>query len=577
MAVRRHCRHFCRGTTELNVAAGRSWLRSYRREWLGADAIAGITTSAVVIPKAMALAVIAGVAVESGLYTALAAMLIYPLLGSSRVLSVSTTSALAMLTAASVVEMSAAGSSGISAASVAATLALMVGVILILARVLRLGFLADFISKPVLVGFEAGLGIVILIGQLKSVLGIPIQSHTTVGILRELPALLPLAQLPTMIVAGVGVLILLLLPRLLPRVPASPVWIALSIVAFVVFDLGAHGIRVVGAVPSGLPTLALPDLSIAMQLLPAALGVALMSFTESAAAARTFWGRDDAPVNANRELLAIGAANIASSLVGGIPAGGGTSQTAIANAAGARSQMAQWVNVTVVVLTLLFLSRLIGLLPKAALATVIIVAAFGMIKLKDFRAIARVRRDEWAWALVTLAGVVLIGTLEGILIAVAISVLTLGYQANHPPVYAVAWNREKEIFRRAGDDASDEVFPGLLILRTEGRLTFANAANASEKMQALVAESQPKVIALECSAIPDIEYTALTMLADAEQRLRERGVSLWLVSINPDLLKIIDRSPLGAAVGLERRFFNLRQALEAWLRMDGRKPTSTPL
>lgn len=554
----------------MSASKGSGWLRNYRREWFGADAIAGLTASAVVIPKAMALAVIAGIAVEAGLYTALAAMLIYPLLGSSRVLSVSTTSALAMLTAATVVAMSAAESSGLSAAAVASTLALMVGAILILARLLRLGFLADFISKPVLVGFEAGLGIVIIVGQLKSVLGIPIQSHTTLGILRELPALLPQAHVPTMLVAIAGVSILLYLPRLLPRVPAALVWIALSIAAFAVFDLGALGIKVIGAVPAGLPSLALPDVSFAMQLLPAALGVALMSFTESVAAARTFRGRDDAPVMANRELLAVGAANIASSLVGGMPAGGGTGQTAVANAAGARSQMAQWVNVAVVVVTLLFLSRVIGLLPKAALATVIMVAALGMIKLEDFRAIARVRRDEWAWAIVTLAGVVLLGTLEGILIAVAVSVLTIIYQANHPPVYAVAWNRAKEVFRRAGEDASDETFPGLLMLRTEGRLTCANAANVSEKMQALVAEAQPKVIALECSAIPDIEYTALVMLSDAEQRLRERGVELWLVAVNPDLLKIIDRSTLGAGVGPGRRFFNLRQALEAWRRSDKR-------
>jgi sulfate permease, SulP family len=552
-------------------SGGSGWLRGYRRELFGADAVAGLTASAIVIPKAMALAVIAGLAVEAGLYTALAAMLVYPLLGSSRVLSVSTTSALAMLTAATVVAMTAAGSSGVSAAAVASTLALMVGAVLIFARLLRLGFLADFISRPVLVGFEAGLGIVILVGQLNAVLGIPVQSHTTVGILRELPGVLSQVHVPTMLVAMAGASMLFYLPRLLPSVPASLVWIALSIAAFAVFDLGALGIKAVGAVPAGLPSLALPDFSIAMQLVPAALGIALMSFTESVAAARTFRGREDPPVNPNRELLAVGAANVASSLVGGMPAGGGTSQTAVANAAGARTQMAQWVGVAVVVVTLLFLSRLIGMLPKAALATVIMVAALAMIKLEDFRAIARVRRDEWAWAIVTLAGVVLLGTLKGILIAVVVSVLTIIYQANHPAVYAVAWNRAKEVFRRFGEDASDETFPGLLILRTEGRLTCANAENVNERMQSLVAESQPRVIALECSAIPDIEYTALVMLSDAERRLRERGVSLWLVAVNPDLLKIIDRSTLGAAVGPERRFFNLRQALEAWQRIDDRE------
>jgi MFS superfamily sulfate permease-like transporter len=251
-------------------------------------------------------------------------------------------------------------------------------------------------------------------------------------------------------------------------------------------------------------------------------------------------------------------------MVGGLPAGGGASQTAVADGAGARSQMAQWVNAAVVLLCLLLLSSVIALLPQAALGALILVASFSMIKPQAFRAIARVRRLELTWALATLAGVVFIGTLEGILIAVAISILTLLYQANHPPVYAIAYNRAKEIFRRAGEHADDETFPGLLILRAEGRLTFANAANAGDKMKALVADTAPKVIVLECSAIPDIEYTALSMLTDAEQSLRARGISLWLAGVNPDLLKTLSRSPLGAALGHERMFFNLHKVLGAW-------------
>jgi anti-anti-sigma factor len=323
-------------------------------------------------------------------------------------------------------------------------------------------------------------------------------------------------------------------------------------------------------VPSGLPALALPDLSLAAQLWPAALGIALMSFTESVAAARTFCQRKDPPINANQELLAVGAANVASAFVGGLPAGGGASQTAVANGAGARSQMAQWVNMVVVLLTLLLLSRVISLLPQAALGALILLASLSMIKPGSFRAIARIRRDELMWALVTLAGVIFIGTLEGILIAVAISILTLFYQANHPPVYAVAYNREKAVFRRAGENESDETFPGLLMLRTEGRLTFANAANAREKMQALVAQTQPRVIVLECSAIPDIEYTALVMLTEAEENLRARGITLWLAAVNPDLLKMIERSPLRTALGHERMFFNLHKALEAWQAQSAR-------
>ncbi|MDP2784783.1 MAG: SulP family inorganic anion transporter [Sulfurimicrobium sp.] len=539
-----------------------TWLFTYRREWLRADIVAGLTATAVVIPKAMAYAVIAGLPVEVGLYTALAAMLVYPLLGSSRPLSVSTTSAIAMLAAAQIAVSTA--QTGAAASAVAATLALLVGGVLILARVLRLGFLANFISLPVLIGFEAGVGVVIIVGQLKSVLGVHVTSKTTIDTLLELPGKLPDAHGVTVLVAIAGIAVLLALPRLFPRLSAPLVWVALSIVASAVLGLDALGVKSVGTVPSGLPALTLPDVSLVAQLWPAALGIALMSFTESVAAARTFCQRNDPPINANQELLAVGAANVASAMVGGLPAGGGASQTAVADRAGARSQMAQWVNAGVVLLSLLLLSRVIGLLPQAALGALILVASLSMIKPEAFRAIARVRHDELLWALATLAGVIFIGTLEGILIAVAISILTLFYQANHPPVYAVAYNREKGIFRRAGEHESDETFPGLLMLRTEGRLTFANAANAREKMQALVAQTQPRVIVLECSAIPDIEYTALVMLTEAEENLRARGVTLWLAAVNPDLLKTIERSPLGATLGHERMFFNLHKVLEAW-------------
>lgn len=539
-----------------------NWLPGYQKAWLRIDFAAGLTVAAVVIPQAMAYAAIAGLPVEAGLYTALAAMLVYPLLGSSRPLSVSTTSALAMLTAAEVAALSSQSSADPSA--IAATLALLVGGILILARLLRLGFLANFISQPVLVGFKAGVGVAILVGQLKSVLGVQVSSKTTIGTLLELPGLLPLAHGGTVLLAIVGVAVLLAMPHLLPRLSAPLAWVALSVAASAAFGLESLGIKLVGAVPSGLPALALPDLALFPLLWPAALGIALMSFTETVATARTFCQRDDAPVNANQELMAVGVANMASAIVGGLPAGGGASQTAVADKAGVRSQIAQWINAAAIFLTVLLLSNLIGLLPKAALGALILVAAASMIKPESFRAIARVRRNELMWAVATLAGVVVIGTLNGILIAVLISLLTLMYQVNHPPVYMLAWNRAKRIFRRAGEDKEDEIIPGLLILRTEGRIYFANAANAAEKMQSLVAQMQPRVIVLECSAIPDIEYTALMMLIEAEQKLRARGVTLWLAAVNPDLLKILEGSPLGATLGHERMFFDLHKVIEAW-------------
>jgi high affinity sulfate transporter 1 len=542
------------------------WLASYERHWLKADLVAGLTTSAVVIPKAMAIAVIAGLPVETGLYTALAAMAVYPLLGSSRPLSVSSTSAIAMMAAASIIASERVD--GATPATVATALALLVGLFLVLARMLRLGFLANFISRPVLVGFAAGIGVAVIIGQAGSLLGVPIQSHGTLGVLQELPAQLAHVHVPTVALSITGIALVMAMHHLLPRWPAPLVWVAGAIAASALLGLGTRGIALVGAVPAGLPMPAVPDLELLRHLWPEALGIALMAFTESVAAARTFAGRGDPPVDANRELLALGAANVAVAFVGGLPAGGGTSPTAVNDQAGARSQMSQWVAAAATLATLLFLADVIGLLPKAALAALVVVVSVGMVKPADFRAIARVRRSEWAWAVVTFAGVVLVGTLEGIGIAVLVSVLTLVHQANHPPVYAVAYNRALGIFRRVGDNPDDETVPGLLMLRAEGRLNFANAANAHEKMQSLLAAASPapRTIVLECSAIPDIEYTALMMLVGAERTQRERGVSLWLAGLNPGFEQVIDRSTLGPVLGEGRRFHNLRHALDAFER-----------
>jgi SulP family sulfate permease len=542
-----------------------SWLSSYRRESLRADSVAGLTTAAVVIPKAMACAVIAGLPVEVGLYTALAAMLVYPVLGGSRALSVSSTSAIAMLTASALIaDMTHA--SGADPVVIAATLAFLVGGILLLARLLRLGFLANFISKPVLIGFTAGVGVVIIIGQLKSVLGVSVASHNTLGILRELPAQLGNVHGMTMLVGTIGVLLLVGMHRTHSKLPAPLVWVALAIAASMLFGLGERGLKLIGEVPSGLPALVLPAWNLMPSLLPAALGIALMSFTESIAAARTFWRSEDQPIKPNQELFAIGVANMAAALVGGMPSGGGTSQTAVAVQAGTRSQMAQWIGALAVLLTLLLLSKLIGFLPEAALAALVIVVSAGMVKLSEFKAIARVKRAEWTWALVTFAGVLLIGTLEGILIAVVVSMLTLLYQANHPPVYEMAYNKPKDVFRRVGENDADETIAGLLMLRTEGRLTFANASNVQDKMHDLVEKSKARVILLECSAIPDIEYTALLMLIDSEDKLRKRGVHLCLVALNPDLLRTIGRSPLGESLGNKRMFISLNKAVEAFER-----------
>lgn len=539
------------------------WLSGYRRDWLSSDIVAGLTAAAVVIPKAMACAAIAGLPVESGLYTALAALLVYPLLGSSRSLSVSTTTTIAMMTAAEIGVVAQSGPS-VTPGAVAATLALLVGGIMILARVLRLGYVANFISTPVLTGFQAGTGVAIVVSQLGPVLGVPLHSHEPLGVLSELPGVLGSAHIPTILLALAGMGLLLLLEHKLPKVPAPLILIALSILAAALFGFGSLGIKLVGSVPSGFPTPLVPDLSLVSRLWAPALGIALMSLTESVAAARSFARRTDPRLDPDRELMAVGTANVAGAFLGGLPAGGGMSQTAVNDAAGAKSQLAQIVTGAAAATTLLFLSRVIGLLPKASLGALVIVVAASMVKPAKFRSILRVRREEYLWALVAALGVVFIGILEGVLIAVAISILTILAHANHPPVYEVAYNREKGIFRRKGEHEGDVTFPGFLMLRAEGRLHFASAPRAADKMRALIEEARPRVVVLEMSAIPDIEYTALMMLDEGVANQLAHGIELWLAALNPDVLKVVERSPLKDRLGHERMFFNLHKALEAF-------------
>ena len=539
------------------------WFSTYQRQWLRADIIAGITLAVIGIPKAMAYAAVAGLPVEAGLYTALGAMIAYPFFGTSRPLVVTTTSALGMMTAATI------GSVVIlhpwaDPRAIATSVAVMAGLILALAAVFRLGFISEFISLPVLVGFEAALGAEILIAQFNAILGTRGQSHKPIGILMELPRLIPHAHLLTVLIAVTGIAVIVLIPLIAPKAPSSLIWLVISIMAAAIFDLESTGVRLIGDVPSKLPPFTPPDLSLTPLLWPAAMAIALMSFMQSAASAHAFRKRGDGPILPNRELLAVGASNVAAGLLGGLPAGGATPQTAVAEEAGVRSQLAQWINAAVILVTLLLLAPAISLMPMPALAAVVVVSAVHMLHPHAFVEIARIRRIELMWALVTFAGALLIGPLRGLLIAVAISVLSLMVQSARPLVYALSYNREREIFRRAGECPEDELIPGLLILRVEGRLMFINASNVSEKIQALVEECDPRVIILDCSAIFDIEYTALVRLTEAEHQLRERGVMLWLSGVNPGVETIVRRSPLLAALGESRVFHDLHDALAAF-------------
>src|SRR5215475_1673572 len=457
----------------------------YPSGWFRLDLIAGLTTAAVVIPKAMAYATIAGLPVQVGLYTAFVPMIIYVVLGTSRPLSVSTTTTIAILTASNLGQVVPGGDAA-DLMRASATLTLLVGAILVLASVLRLGFVANFISEPVLVGFKAGIGLVIVLDQVPKILGIHFAKgsflHNIFAIVKGASD----ASLPTVALGIAMIVVLVGLERFLPKMPAPLVAVALGILGTSLFGLQSHGVEVVGRIPQGLPSLTVPDFSLAEQLWPAALGIALMSFTETIAAGRAFAKSDEPSLRANQELLATGLANAGGALFGSMPAGGGTSQTAVNRLAGARTQLAELVTAAVALLTMLFLAPFIGLMPQATLAAVVIVYSIGLIEPADFRHILEIRRTEFLWALTALAGVVLLGTLQGILVAIVVSLVALAYQTANPPVRVLGRKPGTDVFRpRSKEHPEDETFPGLLMLQVEGRVFFVNAERIAEKVRAL--------------------------------------------------------------------------------------------
>ena len=531
---------------------------------LRADVVAGLTTAAVVIPKTMAFAAIAGLPLEAGLYTALIPLVVYAVMGTSRPLSVTTTSTIAILVAGALAQYVPGGDSAQLMAA-AAALALMVGGVLLLASVLKLGFLADFISAPVLTGFKAGIAIVIVVDQIPKLLGIHFTKGTflqnVLGILQHVPE----TSLTTLAVAASLLALIIVLEWLLPRSPAPLMAVAMGIAASGFLSLGQYGVELVGQIQSGLPSLALPNVTLALELWPAALGIALMSFVETIAAGRAFIQAGEPLPTPNRELLAIGVANIAGSAFHNMPSGGGTSQTAVNRAAGARTQASGVVTAGAVLATLLFLAPLVALMPQAALAAVVVATTVPLFKPAEFAAIRRVRQMEFLWALAATAGVVLVGTLNGILVAVALSVLVLFYQANRPPVYVLGRRKGTDVFEPVSSlDPEIETVPGLLIMRTEGRIHFANAHRVGDLMWPLVHEIKPRVIILDMRAVPDLEYTALNALNAAEETLKNAGVTLWLSALTPRVQEVIERSPLGKRLGRERIFPKLAQAVAAY-------------
>ena len=548
-------------TSTRSEGAGTSTLRF--------DIVSGLTAAAVVLPKAMAYATVAGLSVAVGLYTCLVPMILYALLGSSRVLSVSSTTTLGILTGA---ELAIFAPDGDPAKLViaTATLTALVGTILLLARLLRLGFVANFISTPVLTGFKAGIGCVIVLDQLPKLLGIHV---TKQGFFRDLFSVarhIPETSSLTFAVAVATLLVLISFKRLWPRIPAPLVAIGGAIAAVWYFGLQDKGLAVVGLIPQGFPSLTLPDPKLIESLLPGALGIALMSFTETIAVGRAFTNPGEPPIDPNKELIATGAGNLAGAMLGSMPAGGGASQTALVRNTGGRSQKASLVTAGVALATMLFMAPLLGLLPQATLAALVIVYSIVLIQPAEFVSIRKVRTMEFRWAVAAALGVLIFGTLNGIVVAIILSLIGLASQAAQPRLSIIGRKRGADVLRPLSPEhPDDETFEGLLILRPEGRLFFVNAQYVGEQIKALVAEHKPRVLALDMSRVIDIEYSALQVLIEGEKRATEDGAVVWLAALNPSVLEVARSSGLAQQLGPDRLLFNARTVIERYQAMQG--------
>ena len=491
-----------------------SSLVPYDRPWLRGDVVAGLTVWAVLVPEALAYASIAGVSPVVGLYAAPAALVLYAAFGSSRHLVTGPMAATAALSAAAVADLSPAGANEFAALTV--TLALTVGVLALVAGLARLGFLASFISEPVLKGFIIGLALTIIVGQVPKLLGVEKEDGDFFEQLWHLLGELGSTSGLTLLVGAVSLALVIGLKEVAPVVPGSLAVVLLGIVVVQLFDLDAHGVAIVGDIESGLPDLGLPDVGASdyLQIAPAAVGVMLIGFAEGLGAAKTYATRNHYEIDPNRELIGLGAANLGAGLSSGMVVNGSLSKTAVNGGAGARTQLSGLIVAVLTVVTLLFLTGLFEELPEATLAAVVIAA---LVELVDVRALvslyrfhtrgegsvlAFAARPDFVAAIATLVGVLVFDTLPGLFIGVVVSILLLVYRSSRPHVAVLGKvPGSSDQWGDVGRHPENETAPGVAVLRVESALFFANADVVRHEIRRCAAKGA-RAIVLDAASVP---------------------------------------------------------------------------
>ncbi len=550
------------------------WLPKYDRSWLSVDIIAGLTLWGLVVPEAMAYAGIAGLPPQAGLYTLLAALLVYALLGTSRHLVVQATSATAALLASSVaaalVATAAATASDPETYQVyASAFVLVTGLVFLAAGLAKLGFITQFLSKPVMDGFIMGLAIFVVVGQLNKLFGVPKPEGNTVekllGIIKELPQ----ANWVTFAVGASALALLFLLPRLNKKIPAGLVVLFGAIALSAVLDLhGNYGVEIVGTLPQGLPSLAFPRVPFITYLgmvLPA-IGVLLVAYSEALGVAHEFAEKHGYEVNADQELNAHAAANLVSALFGGMLAAGSMSASAVKEGAGARSQVTNLVTWVVTIITVLFLTPLFTTLPEAVLGALIIHALWHIIAARKLQKIRLASRVEFWFGVLALAGVLLIDVLEGMIIGVVASLVFVVYKTSRPHIASLG--RVPGVPGAYSDlerHPENVPVPGVLIVRLDAQLYYANAANVRDRVKAMIKEmeSPPRAVIFDSNAQEQIDVTSTDEIKKLVKELHEKGIGVYLAEVHAPVLEYGRKTGLLESIGEDHIFPTVELAVRA--------------
>jgi high affinity sulfate transporter 1 len=553
---------------------GLKTLFSYQKSWLRGDILAGITVAAYLIPQCMAYGELAGVKPVMGLWAILPPMIIYTLFGSSPQLSVGPESTTAVMTAVAISPFVAKNTANY--ASFASLLALMVGIICIIGYITRLGFLADLLSKPILIGYMAGVAVIMISGQLGKIIGIKIEANTVFGEVGEFFRRLPEMHQPTLILSILVLVFLFAIQRRFPNAPAPLLAVLLATVAVALFKLDGQGIAVVGAIPAGLPHFSVPQVSLGdgSQLIASAIGIAVVGYSDNVLTARAFASRHRYNVDANQELLALGMSNLGNGLMQGFPVSSSGSRSVIGDSLGSRTQVFSLVGLVVVVVVLLYLRPVLALFPKAALGAIVIYAATKLIELRQFIRLLKFRRSEFFVAISTTLGVLLTDILVGVAIAIALSVIDLFARVARPHDAVLGEVPNLPGFHDIEDWEGATTISGLVMYRYDAPLCFANVEDFKRRaLEAIEAEVYPvEWFILNTEAIAEVDITAIDTLMDLQGELASRGIILGMAKVKQDLYAQLRRSGLLDKIGAENIYPTLHTAIAGF---KGRNMGST--